>query len=64
MIKCFDCKYARNFGRGKITAQLAADKHLRRMPHHRVVRYEINPVEIFERDETPLFDLATGEVPF
>lgn len=35
-VRCYTCAYARGFGAAKINADLAADKHGRRYPHHLV----------------------------
>ena len=58
------CHYSRNFGAGKINAQLSADAHLRRLPHHVIIRYEMNVAEIFKRDDHQLAVPVGDEPPF
>lgn len=38
-VDCKSCIYARRFGAGRLNAQLAADKHGKRFPTHRIHIY-------------------------
>jgi hypothetical protein len=55
---------SKNFEGAKISAQLFADKHLRRFPHHVLVRYEQRVGEIFQNEEAELPEAPPGEWPF
>lgn len=35
-VKCLKCRYARDFGYARITAEVNGAKHVRRFPHHEV----------------------------
>lgn len=59
-IRCLDCRYGRGFGAAGLAANLAADKHCRARPTHRVQILEGSRLEAVRVPQLFLRELPLG----